>query len=163
MDSGHIQTRRSTIDFDYILDEPIILEDDEAVTVKLGYLSLKHDFQHNHSHIKIDETNNKFNFKHACWVHSADFPFRIDMNYHQWKNPDSSTLIISKVIPSGSYTKLQIAKAIKDIIEKEMNYVSWLVDDGRPEPKMLAYTSVTYVKCGKTVLTRMRGVVAPSE
>ena len=52
MDSGHIHTRRSTTDFDYILDEPIILEDDEAVTVKLGYLSLNHDFQHNHSHIK---------------------------------------------------------------------------------------------------------------
>jgi hypothetical protein len=48
MDSGHILTRRSPTDFDYVLDEPIILEDDEAVTVKLGYLSLKHDFQQNH-------------------------------------------------------------------------------------------------------------------
>ena len=57
MDSGHIQTRRSPTDFDYVLDEPITLGDDEAVTVKLGYLSLKHDFQQNHSHIKIDETN----------------------------------------------------------------------------------------------------------
>ena len=38
MDSGHIRTRRSPTDFDYVLDEPITLGDDEAVTVKLAYL-----------------------------------------------------------------------------------------------------------------------------
>ena len=123
MDSGHIQTRRSPTDFDYVLDEPITLGDDEAVTVKLSYLSLKHDFQQNHSHIKIDETNNVFRFKHGCWVHTIDFPFRIDTGAAHWVNSDSSTRITTKIIPNGSYTVNQITTLIKDIIEKEMNYV----------------------------------------
>ena len=130
MDSGHIQTRRSTTDFDYVLDEPIVLEDDQAVTVKLTYLSLKHDFQHDHWHIKINESNNVFRFKHGCWVHTIDFPFRIDTDSYSWHARDSSTRITTKIIPNGSYTQKQIAQVIQDIIEKEMNYVSWLVNNG---------------------------------
>ena len=98
--------------------------------MRLSYLSLKHDFQQDHTHIKIDETNNKFRFKHADWLATTEFPFRIDTNHPYWFFTDTSTRITTKTIPSGSYTKEQISKATKDIIEKEMSYVSWKYDDG---------------------------------
>ena len=81
MDSGHIQTRRSATDFDYILDEPIILEDDEAVTVKLAYFkSLRHDFQEDHTHIRITDINDKIIIKHGHWAHNEHFPFRLELD-----------------------------------------------------------------------------------
>ena len=68
IDSGHISNRRTSTDFDYILDEPIELADDESVTVSLTYMSLPYNFKDNHAHIRVDETNNKLRIKHGNWA-----------------------------------------------------------------------------------------------
>ena len=134
MDSGHIRTRRSPTDFDYVLDESIILKDDEAVTVKLGYLSLKHDFRTEHTHIKINEKNDSIIIKHGNWAHSYNFPFRLDNNVdhldHDITDPNTSTITQTIKIKHDSYLIPALCKTIKDAIEKEMTYASFRYNDG---------------------------------
>ena len=122
IDSGHIANRRSSTDFDYILDEPIELADDESVTVSLTYMSLPYNFKDNHKHIKVDSSNNTLIIKHGNWARGL-FPFLLTPRYAP-ENDGIDRSITTITIPNGSYTNVQYCAKIKTAIESTMQYYS---------------------------------------
>ena len=129
IDSGHIHNRRSTSDFDYILDEPIVLADDEGVSVKLTFLSMRYDFAESHKKFRVDATNDAVIYKHGNWANAA-FPFILTTQV------DLTTPVTPRIetinIPHKSYHIDELLQFVKTEIEKKMTYYSFLFQGPPP-------------------------------
>ena len=116
IDSGHIHNRRSTSDFDYILDEPIVLADDEGVSVKLTFLSMRYDFAESHKKFRVDATNDAVIYKHGNWANAA-FPFILTDLTMDLTTPVTPRIETIK-IPHKSFHIDELLQLVKTEIER---------------------------------------------